>query len=244
MEISVVYEDENIVAINKPAGLLVHATARSGTERTVADFIQERYPALRDVGEPMKLSASIVLLRPGIVHRLDRETSGIMLIAKNQKSFLFFKKQFQERAVKKTYYAIVHGLPKEKSGRIDLPIGRSARDGRKRSASKMSRGKIRDAVTDYRTIAKSGELSFLEVYPRTGRTHQIRVHLQAIGHPILCDSLYATKRPCPKKLGRLALHSFAIELETQDGKALRLEAPLPPEMYSFAEENFGILRNL
>jgi len=221
MDILIVYEDENIIAVNKPAGLTVHPDGKRA-KPTLVDWISEKHPEMKSVGESSD--------RPGIVHRLDKETSGILLLAKNQETFLFLKKQFQEQEVKKTYKAIVYGVLKEGKGIIDMPIARSAKDFRQKSAQGRMRGKARRAITEYEVLAKGSEYSFVEVYPKTGRTHQIRVHFKSIGHPIVCDSLYAPKRECPKELGRLALHAFALEFKTPQGTMLRLEAPLPDDI--------------
>ena len=244
--VSIIYEDENILAVNKPSGLLVHRVLGEGEEKTLVGWVLSRYPHMEKVGEPLKLSSGEIINRAGIVHRLDRETSGIVLIAKTQESFLSLKKQFQEHTIKKTYYAIVEGRPKENEGTIDKPLGRSARDPRRRSTLPTSRGKKRDAITNYRYRASSEDkqLSFLEVYPLTGRTHQIRVHLKAIGNPVLCDKLYAPKQKCPSELGRLGLHAFAIEFKNQNGTNLRLEAPLPKDFSQVLKTLFGKLEDI
>ncbi|MBI2108945.1 MAG: RluA family pseudouridine synthase [Parcubacteria group bacterium] len=228
MEPSIVFEDDDIVAVNKPAGLTVHSDGKTQAQ-TLVDFVVKKYPKLETIGEPLKLSSGEIIHRAGIVHRLDKETSGLVLFAKNQNAFLFFKKQFQERSVKKEYRAIVYGLLKVKRGVIDKPIGRSSKDFRARSAEPSARGLKRPAQTGYSVISETSAFSYLSVLPQTGRTHQIRVHLKSIGHPILCDTLYAPKRSCPKEMGRLALHAYSIEIKTPSGAALRLEAPIPPD---------------
>src|SRR3989344_3700990 len=140
MHISIIYEDKNILAINKPSGLLVHPARDEDGRETLVDWIIKNRPEIRGVGEEMKLPSGKVVERPGIVHRLDKETSGILLIAKNQEAFLFLKKQFQEHTLKKIYLALVYGELKENEGVIDKPIGRSHSDWRQRSVSPRALG--------------------------------------------------------------------------------------------------------
>ena len=223
----VIYEDENFLAINKPAGLLVHAvrSKEHGKESTVVDWLLARYPEIKTVGDdPAE--------RPGIVHRLDKDTSGVMLVAKNQKTFEYLKSLFQKREVQKTYLALVWGTLKTKSGVINAPIGiRSGSVKRSVRSEKMAK----EAVTEWRVVKlfDSG-YSLLEVKPKTGRTHQIRVHLASIGHPVVGDRLYGRRRVInnsitndPTADNRLMLHALSIEFTAPDGKRTRLEAEPP-----------------
>ncbi len=227
--IEIIYEDEHLVAVNKPSGLIVHSDGRT-KEPTLADWVVSNYPEAENVGEPIKLSNGEEIQKHGIVHRLDRDTSGVIVIAKNQETFLHLKEQFQDRTIEKTYRAIVHGKVKEQEGVIDIPIGKSKRDFRQWLASLKARGKLREAKTEYKVLAQNPEYSYVEVYPKTGRTHQIRVHFKAIGHPLVCDKLYAPKRECMPELGRLGLHAWRLTLRGQGGEILTLEAPLPEDM--------------
>lgn len=237
----ILYEDKDIFVFNKPSGLMVHGDGKS-SEPTLADMLLEKYPEMKEVGEPMtvidpKTKEEVVIYRPGIVHRLDKETSGVIVVAKNQIAFEFLKDQFKNRKLKKTYRAIVWGNIKEETGRIDIPIGRSKNDFRKWLAGRGTRGTEREAVTEYKVLDrltdKKGEAcTYVEVYPKTGRTHQIRVHMKYKNHPILGDSLYAEKRPYALGLQRLALHAYEIELTLPSGKALSVTAPVPPEIES------------
>ena len=231
----IIFEDENILVINKPAGLVVHGDGRT-KEESVASWICKKYPKLKKIGEPWVNPKGEEIPRPGIVHRLDRDTSGVMVIAKTQKSFEFLKEQFQERNIKKTYRAFVYGALKEEKGEIDRPIGKSKTDFRKWSAQPGSRGVQREAHTAWKLlegIGSKGEMySYLELAPTTGRTHQLRVHLKAIHHPILCDKLYAPKRECALGFDRLALHSHTITVPSQDEKEQLFEAPLPIDFNS------------
>lgn len=238
MELPIIYEDDDIITVNKPAGLLVHA-ARSGDARpSVSLWAAERFPHIQGVGEKLVLPDGSAIERSGVVHRLDRDTSGVLLLAKNQKAFEHLKAQFQGRMITKIYHAVVQGKMKERDGVIDAPIGRSRGDVRKKSTDKHATGKIREARTLYKRLAANDEFSFVEAQPLTGRTHQIRAHLQSIGHPIVCDALYAPKKICPNPPGRLALHARAVEFTTLSGTRLRLEAPLPEELASFVDSQF------
>ena len=195
----------------------------------LTDWREKNYPGRKGVGEPLTLSNSDVIERSGIVHRIDRETSGVMLIAKNQPAFLYFKKQFQDRAVNKIYHAFVYGEMKEDDGVIDRPIGRSKKDFRQWSAQRGARGAMREAVTHYRVMAKSGGFSFVEAIPKTGRTHQIRVHFKAVNHPIVSDSLYASKKEKSLGFERLALHAYSIEFTLMNDKRIKIIAPHPDD---------------
>lgn len=227
-EITILYEDENFLVLNKPSGLAAHSDGRT-KEPTLADWILKKYPGLADVGESLVLSDEKKILRPGIVHRIDRETSGVLAVAKNQKSFGYLKKQFQDRKVKKIYEAFVFGELKNDEGKIDRPIAKSRKDFRLWSAQRGARGKEREALTLYRTLARGGGVSFVEVEPKTGRTHQIRVHFKAINYPIVCDRLYAPRRGTALGFERLALHAKSLEFESPDGKKIKVEAPYPKD---------------
>jgi 23S rRNA pseudouridine1911/1915/1917 synthase len=225
-KIKIVYEDENVIAVSKPAGLLVHGDGKSN-EHTLSDWILENHPEMEGVGEPTPSAQDI--LRPGIVHRLDRDTSGILIIAKNQATHAFLKKQFQGREVKKVYKGIVYGNLRDDEGVIESPIGMSNKRFGLRSAI-GPKGKLREAVTEYKVLKRFGKkYTFLEIRPRTGRMHQIRVHLQSIGHPVLCDPLYAPKRECLPEIGRLALHAASLEVTLPTGTTARFEADLPED---------------
>lgn len=227
-KITVLYEDDDVVAINKPAGLVVHSDGKR-EEPALTDWIEKNYPESKGVGEPLTLSNSDVIERSGIVHRIDRETSGVILIAKNQPAFLYFKKQFQDRLISKTYHTFVYGEMKDDDGVIDRPIGRSRKDFRQWSAQRGARGTMREAVTHYKVLARRGGFSFVEVTPKTGRTHQIRVHFKAINHPIVSDSLYAPKKDKALGFERLALHAYSIEFNSLNGKKIKVEAPYPED---------------
>jgi 23S rRNA pseudouridine1911/1915/1917 synthase len=248
MKIKILYEDSNILAIDKPSGIAVHPDGRSKAQ-TITDWVLTNYPKMKNVGEPMG-----DIVRHGIVHRLDRDTSGVLLIAKNQKSYEFLKNQFKNREIKKTYNAIVNGWVKNDRGIINKPIGRSPKDFRRWLAGRGARGEMREAITQYKVLKrfkaqcvqnfsrftlkgsdtdKNFEhiepFTYLEIRPKTGRTHQIRVHMKFLNHPVVCDALYNPKGACPKEIKRLALHAQSIVFKDMKGKEVKVESSLPPE---------------
>jgi 23S rRNA pseudouridine1911/1915/1917 synthase len=299
LEPQVIYEDENFLAVDKPAGLLVHEArtsadlsakvsegnlggqAQTNAENflrksassppaspklqrgecesaapfgTLVDWLLEKYPEIKNVGDDPKT-------RPGIVHRLDRETSGVMLVAKNQEYFEYLKSLFQKRLIEKTYLAVVFGELAPQSGTIKKPIGlKSGTTKRSVYSGKM----VKEAITEYRVKkyyeAKEGGkitaiipqlwynrssenkkgvwqvFSLAEVKPRTGRTHQIRVHLASIGHPVVGDHFYGPKRQ-PDWATRLMLHSLSVEFAAAEGKVLKIEAEPPKEFLCFPRKN-------
>ncbi len=239
----IIYSDKDIIVINKPPGISVHG-GDSVLGKTVVDFLLERFPEIAGVGEDP--------VRPGIVHRLDRDTSGVMVVARTQESFLALKKLFATRAVTKTYRAIVCGTPALRAGVIDFPIGRMASNPTKRGVVR-GRNEIRgarEAVTEYRVIKASGEYSFVELKPKTGRMHQLRVHMAAIGHPVACDAKYGGKKVCcPADVGRPAgaglpvggakprrqlLHAQSLSFSLRPGRMESFEAD-PPEDFMLAQ---------
>lgn len=235
-KLKILYEDKDILAIDKPAGISVHGDGRNDVE-TLADLILKEYPEMKNVGEPMEIEVNgeiKKIFRPGIVHRLDKDTSGVLLLARNQNAYEFLKKQFQNREIKKTYITLVSGHMKNDTGTIDASIGRSPSDPRKRIASRGKSGKLREAVTEYKVLERieiNGEkYTWLEVYPKTGRTHQIRVHMKFLNHPVVCDKLYAPDKPCPEGITRLALHAKSIEFKNLEEGTVKIEAPVPEEL--------------
>jgi 23S rRNA pseudouridine1911/1915/1917 synthase len=212
--LKVVYEDKDVIVIDKPAGLLVHPAAgqKSGT---LVNAILARCP---DLGE---IKGSI---RPGIVHRLDKDTSGLMMVAKNDAAHADLSRQIKQRSIKKTYIALVLGQLTPERGAIEAPIGRHPGD-RKRMAV-VERG--REAKTEYRVIKYLDDCTLLEVMPETGRTHQIRVHLSAIGHPVFGDHIYGKRSPI---LGRQFLHAHKLGFVLPStGKFVEFTSELPREL--------------
>lgn len=224
MEIKVIYETSDFLAVNKPAGLLMHPI--SGVkfqEPTLAGWLLQNYPEVKNVGDNSKV-------RPGIVHRLDKDTSGVIIVAKNQKYFEYLKNLFQKHQIKKKYLALVYGKLKSKKGIINKPI--SLKPGTTKRT--VFGGKIKkEAITEYKVIKflKSGEkfFSLVEVLPKTGRTHQIRIHLASIGHPIVGDSLYGPKKNVFDLDGQF-LHAESLEFNLSDGRRIKIEADLPDDL--------------
>lgn len=228
MELPVIYEDDEIVAVAKPAGVMTHPDGHS-TDETASDWFARTYPDSATVGETQRLKDGTEIARPGVVHRLDRDTSGVLVFAKTPEAHLHLKQAFQGRQAKKTYLAIVYGTLKEEKGVIDFAIGRSRKDFRLRSAQPKAKGLMREALTRYQVVGDIASHSLVRLMPETGRTHQIRVHLKAVHHPIVCDPLYAPGRPCDLGLSRLALHAYSLELPLASGRTL-ITAPVPPDM--------------
>lgn len=223
---SILFENDSILVINKPAGLVVHPGA-GVHEPTLVDWLRQHVPTIANVGDDPAV-------RPGIVHRLDRDVSGVMVIAKTPAAFKHLKAQFQERSVGKEYLALVHGVPKNSSGTIDFRIDRSKRM-HGRMATRPASGEGREARTHYAVerIVKNNAL--LRVTIETGRTHQIRVHLKALGHPIVGDPVYTTKpfRRQRHALPRPFLHAERLRLNDLDGTTREFTAPLPEDLRRF-----------
>ena len=208
-KIPIIYEDNHTLVIDKPAGIMVHEDGRSD-EETIADWVKKTYKVKSgDKG------------REGIVHRLDRNTTGVLIIAKDDIAFTTLKKQFKEHTTRKVYRAIVEGHVKRDTGMISAPIARAKSDFRKRTVVDMfsqdSRGKEIEAITRYKVLARSKtedgrQYSYVEVFPLTGRTHQIRAHFRGIRHPIIGDELYGSKAG-QKDAERSMLHAYSLTLE-------------------------------
>ncbi len=234
MEIKILYEDENVLVLDKPAGLSVHGDGRT-TEKTLADWLIEKYPALAAVGEPLVGKDGQEIPKPGIVHRLDKDTTGVLLVAKNQPVYLSLKKQFKNHTIKKIYHLLVQGRfphrAMKETGTIDLPIGRSPHDSRKRLAGGQAAGLKREALTYYRPLENFPDFAYVEAHPLTGRTHQLRAHFSAIGHPVVSDTLYGFSSPRTIELGmaRQALHAYSLTFKVLGGGEKTVVSPEPAD---------------
>ena len=231
----IIYEDPDILAINKPAGIVVHPDGRT-KEPSVSEWLVEKYPEAKGVGKNIALEDDEEIDRSGVVHRLDRDTSGVLLLAKTKKGFEHLKKQFQSREIQKTYYAFVYGNLKDDHGTINLPIGKSPKDFRRYSASRGAFGEMRDAVTYFRVLKRIPDATLVEVKPKTGRTHQIRVHFSALQRPVVCDKLYAPTKPPMLGFNRLALHAHKVEFKDLKGESKVLEAEFPEDFQNAFKE--------
>ncbi len=234
--IPVLFEDKDMLVINKPAGLVVHGDGRT-QEDTLVDWLVENYPEIKNVGEHWQAPNGETILRSGIVHRLDRETSGVMVVAKTQEVYEHLKEQFKNREVQKEYRVIVNGTFKDdvEGGVIDKPIGKSPSDFRKWSAQPGARGTLRDAVTEYTIISRVGlgndGFTYISARPKTGRTHQIRVHFKAIHHSVLGDKLYGAKKVVNigTQVPRTMLHARSVEFTNLAGEQVKYKAEIPKD---------------
>ncbi len=214
LPLDIVYEDQDLAVVNKPAGMVVHPSY-GHKKGTLVNALLARYPSLS------QLPGS----RPGIVHRLDKDTSGLMVVAKNEPVRRNLQKQFKRGEVKKVYLALVEGHLKPAQGVIEAPIGR---DPRRRKRMAVLHGG-REAVTEYRVRSHLDGYTLVEAMPRTGRTHQVRVHLAFLGHPVVGDPVYGFRKK-RLGLGRQFLHSHILGFRAPGGRYLEFEAPLPEEL--------------
>ena len=221
----VLYEDADVIAIDKRAGMVVHAGAGHASG-TLVNALLHRFGSLSSVSGD---------LRPGIVHRIDRDTSGVLIVARTDRAHQALAKQFHDREVEKTYLALVHGHMKQSQGRITAPISRDPIH-RTRMTAKLASG--RPAVTEYEVREELSNLNFLEVRIGTGRTHQIRVHLASIHHPIVGDRLYGAPAKVPglPVLGRFFLHAHLLRFRSPStGERITIESALPHELSAYLE---------
>ena len=223
MNFKIIFEDENILVVDKPAGISVYSEDEK--EEGLIKKLSEEKPDLKNVGtEP----------RYGIIHRLDKDTSGVLLVAKNNQSLEWFQKQFKENKPSKKYTALVIGRIDESEGKIETLIGRSKKDFRKQKVyfpgEPEAKGK-REAITEYKILKSFDDYTLIEVYPKTGRMHQIRVHLSYVHHPIVGDDKYGQKNQiCPEKLKRQFLHASNLTVLMQDGSKKTFESELPEDL--------------
>lgn len=223
LPLNVLYEDEEVIVIDKPAGMVVHAGA-GHSSGTLVNALLHR------VGQLSSVESDV---RPGIVHRLDKETSGVIVVARTDKAHQDLARQFRDREVIKVYLALVHGRMETPTGRIASPISRDPIR-RTRMTTKLATG--RTALTEYRLIEELGSLSYLEVRIGTGRTHQIRVHLSSVRHPIVGDRLYGAPAHLPglPELDRFFLHAHRLSFKSPaSGENLSFESRLPAELTNF-----------
>ncbi len=216
--LNIVFENDDLIIINKPAGMVVHPSA-GHPSGTLVNAALGYDPEMEGVGGE---------LRPGIVHRLDKDTSGLIVIAKNGRTHAYLQDQFRLRKVEKTYLALVDGSPPTKSGRIEASIGRDP--AHRKQMAILPEGKGRAAVTEYRTLESFMNYTLLEVHPFTGRTHQIRLHMKMLGNPIVGDMVYGHKHPSIT-IPRQFLHAARLKIQLTPNDPPRFfEAPLPEDL--------------
>jgi 23S rRNA pseudouridine1911/1915/1917 synthase len=203
-----VYEDEHVIVINKPVGVLTHSKGELNDEFTVAEFVRPKTSYKQDSN------------RPGIIHRLDRATSGIIICAKDDETASMLQRQFTDRTLKKQYVAVLEGVPKVSEAVVDLPIGRNP------NAPSTFRVDVngKSAQTTYHVLKQTDTRALVDLRPKTGRTHQLRVHMAYLGTPILGDTVYGKK-----KADRMFLHAASLEVTLPGGKRETFSAPIPQE---------------
>jgi len=232
MDIKIIYEDDDLLVVDKPAGIVIfpegeivrlfHSSEKAAL--TLIDCLVEKYPELKNAGEAP---------RYGIVHRLDKDTSGILLVAKTSESLIFLQNQFINREVEKKYVCLVEGDVKDEKNEIKTLIGRSPGDKRKQKAyllNEMGPGK-REAITEYKVLKRFKDFTFLEVQIKTGRKHQIRCHLSYIHHPIAGDKMYGFKNSkAPEGLTRQFLHAQYLKIKLLNGEVKEFYSELPEDL--------------
>ncbi len=216
--VDVIYVDENVIVVNKPAGMVVHPGA-GNTQDTLVNAILHRWPEIARVGEAE---------RPGIVHRLDKETSGVLILARNEMAYNWLVRQFKSRKTQKTYMALVDGEPPTPTGRVEAAIGRDEKIRQRMAVVYGDKGK--NAVTEYSTLEKFADHTLLEVHPLTGRTHQIRVHLAFLGCPVTGDQIYG-RRKKSVDVQRFFLHAYKLNIKLPgDEEPTEFTAPLADDL--------------
>jgi len=220
--LDIIYEDKDILVVNKPRGMVVYP-APGNYSGTLINAV---------LSHTKDLSARSGLMRPGIVHRLDKDTSGAIVLAKTDNAHMSLSRQFKNRQVTKVYYTLVWGNVKEDKATINAPIGRHDV---KRTKMQVASKSSREAVTHFKVIERFNDFTFLEVTIETGRTHQIRVHMQFIGHPVVADPVYSRKKP-PFNIKGQALHAYKLGFcHPSTGKYMEFTAPIPDDMNSILE---------
>jgi len=216
--IDVIYVDENVIVVNKPAGMVVHPGA-GNTQNTLVNAVLNRWPEIAPVGEAE---------RPGIVHRLDKDTSGVLILARNEAAYTWLVRQFKSRKTKKTYLALVDGQPPTPSGRIEAAIGRDEKNRQRMTVVYGDKGKT--AITEYHTLERYRNHTLLEVQPLTGRTHQIRVHLAFLGCPVTGDRIYGHRKKS-LDIPRFFLHAHKLSIKLPgEEEPTEFTAPLAADL--------------
>jgi 23S rRNA pseudouridine1911/1915/1917 synthase len=229
-EIKIIHQSEDLIVLDKPSGFVVFFE-KGEKEIDIITLLLKKFPELKEVGKAP---------RYGAIHRLDRETSGILLVARNNKSFDFFKKQFKLRKVRKKYIALVYGEIKENKGKIETLIGRSPKDRKKQKAYLFREPKAKrkkTALTEYKVLERFKDYTLLEVIIKTGRKQQIRTHLSYLGYPVAGDKLYRFRKQVdPKDLKRQFLHAYYLKLNMPNGREEEFHSELPNDLKKVIQE--------
>ena len=222
--LDVIFENEELIVVNKPAGMVVHPAAGHASG-TLVNAVLGYEPDIEGIGGEE---------RPGVVHRLDKDTSGLIILAKNERAHRWLQDQFRLRRVEKTYIALVDGHPPTPTGRVEAPIGRDPHQRKKMAVTTVAKG--REAISEYKTLETFPRHTLLEFHPHTGRTHQIRLHCLFLGCPIVADGIYGHKKSS-LVLDRHFLHAFRLKITLPGEKIMRsVEAPLPSDLASVLAE--------
>ena len=221
MHIPVIFEDKNILVINKPSGIVIHPFDNS-TEETLVDFLAEKYPSIFEIENKIILQDGRTIELGGIVHKLDRETSGVIVIAKTKEIFDELKEQFTNHSIKKIYIAVVEGNIKENNFIINAPLGRNKKDYKQQVNPANPRGELREAITEVAVIKRNENTTLVKLIPKTGRTHQLRAHMTYLGNPIVGDIAYGSKI----KSERIMLHAFNLKFKIGE-KDFEFEVEVP-----------------
>lgn len=205
MSLTIIFEDSNLLILDKPSGLVVHPFDYS-TEETLVDMLQGSHPEIFTITNPVTLQDGRTMNLGGIAHKLDRDTSGVLVVAKNRETFDEIKQQFKNQAVQKIYLTLVEGVIEKDTFTIDGPLGRNKKDYKQMVNPSNPRGELRSAVTDVHVLKRTNTTTLVELSPKTGRTHQLRAHMTHIGHPIIGDKAYGSTTDTP----RIMLHAQKI----------------------------------
>ena len=221
MHIPVIFEDSDILVIDKPSGVVVHPFDFSD-EETILNFLHVNYSEMFSIENTITLQDKRVVSLGGIVHKLDRDTSGVMIIAKNQKVFSELREEFTNQHIQKTYVALVEGIVNKDIFTINAPLGRGKKDYKQSTNPANPRGELREAITDVRVLKRGESVTLVELTPRTGRTHQLRAHMSSVGHPIVGDIAYGST----VSADRIMLHATSLTY-TLNGKEKRFTSTTP-----------------
>ena len=220
---TIVFENTSFLVIDKPSGLVVHPFDNS-TETTLVDFLHEKYPSMFEIDNSITLQDGRIIPLGGIVHKLDRDTSGVLVVAKDQNTFTELQSQFKGHTTTKKYIALVEGVIEKDEFTVDAPLGRNKKEYKQSTIPSNPRGEFRDAITEVKVLSRNSATTLVELMPKTGRTHQLRAHMSSIEHPIVGDVAYGAS----KKDGRILLHAQELSF-TIGGQNFTFSSPTPIE---------------